>query len=113
MKNNFTKLKTLVVALMATTFAFAGGPSSHVQVFHNCADPLADTVAVFVDFGSGQSPLVPAFAFRTATGFVDVPSGTAITVHVKAKGSNAASPSLYSEVVGPLAASTISLQLNL
>lgn len=104
MKKNFTKLKTLVVALMATTYTFAGGPSAYVQVFHNCADPAADTVAVFADFGGGQTPLLASFPFRTATGFVNVPAGSSFTVHIKAKGSNAASPSLYSEVLGPLAA---------
>ncbi|MBP6731224.1 MAG: DUF4397 domain-containing protein [Chitinophagales bacterium] len=104
MKGRFTKLKMLLVALMASSFAFAGGPSAYVQIFHNCADPAADTVSVFVDFGGGQSSLLPSLAFRQATSFVNVPSGTSFTVHVKAKGSNAGSPSLYSEVLGPLAA---------
>jgi hypothetical protein len=103
MKRKFTKLKMLVVALFATGFAFAGGPASHVQIFHNCADPAADTVSVFVDFGAGQTSLLPSLAFRNATPFVDVGSQTTFTVHIKAKGSNAASPSLYSEVLGPLA----------
>jgi hypothetical protein len=101
MKRKLNKLKALVVALISTAYTFAG--TSYVQVFHNCADPLADTVSVFVDFGSGQAPLLPAFAFRTATPFVSVPSDTTFTVHIKAKGSNAGSPSLYTKVFGPLA----------
>ncbi len=103
MEKNFNKIKTLVVALMATTFSFAAGVA-HVQVFHNCADPAADTVSVFVDLGMGQTPLLPAFAFRNASPFVDVPSGSAFTVYIKAKGSNVGSPSIYSQVLGPLAA---------
>ena len=102
MKKHFSKITTLVVALIATASTFAAG-TAHVQVFHNCADPAADTVSVFVDFGVGQTALLPAFAFRQATGFVDVPSGSAFTVYVKAKGSNAGSAALYSKVLGPLA----------
>ncbi|MES2621194.1 MAG: hypothetical protein V4615_10110, partial [Bacteroidota bacterium] len=101
MKKNFTKIKTLVIVLLASVSAYA---DSYVQLFHNCADPAAATVSVYVDFGLGQTQISPSFAFRTATAFLPVPDGVAITAYIKAPGASASDPAIYSEVLGPLAA---------
>ncbi|MCX6199059.1 MAG: DUF4397 domain-containing protein [Bacteroidetes bacterium] len=103
MKNNFTKIKALVIALMAGVSAHA---ASYVQLIHNCADPAAAAVSVYADFGSGQTLISSSFAFRTATGFLTVPDGVAITAYIKAPGASASDPAIYSQVLGPLAANT-------
>jgi len=103
MKKNFTKIKTLVIALVASVSANA---VSNVQLIHNCADPAASAVSVYADFGSGQTLISSSFAFRSATGFLPVPDGVPITAYIKAPGASASDPAIYSQVLGPLAANT-------
>ena len=98
MKNNFRKIKTLVIVLMASLTTYA---DSYVQLIHNCADPAAAAVSVYADFGSGQTLISSSFAFRTATGFLTVPDGVAITAYIKAPGASASDPAIYSQVLGP------------
>lgn len=102
MKKLFQKLKTLILAVTVSSTAFAGANNAYVQLIHNCADPAADTVSVFVDFGIGQQLVSPSFAFRTATGFLAVPSGLSITAHIKAANASISDPSIYTETFGPL-----------
>ncbi len=103
MKNNFTKIKTLVIALMAGVSAYA---ATNVQLIHNCADPAAAAVSVYADFGSGQTLISSSFAFRSATGFLAVPDGVPITAYIKAPGASISDPAIYSQVLGPLAPNT-------
>lgn len=88
------------VACIVTGFAQA---NSYVQLIHNCADPAADTVSVYADFGSGQTLISSAFAFRTASAFLTVPSGVAITAYIKAPGASASDPAIYSQTLPALA----------
>lgn len=71
----------------------AGGPllalpsvplnqTARVQLIHNAADAAADTVDVWVN-GARQ---VPGFAFRTTTGYVNLPAGNEIVVHITTPG---------------------------
>jgi hypothetical protein len=69
----------LLVAFSATAFA----TGSRLQVIHNAADPAADTVDVYVN----GARLLDDFAFRTATPFIDVPSGVPVNVGVAPAGS--------------------------
>jgi hypothetical protein len=54
-----------------------------LQVIHNAADPAADTVDVWVN----GSKLIPNFAFRTATPFVQVPAEVELNIGVAPRGS--------------------------
>jgi hypothetical protein len=57
-------------------------PSARVQVIHNSADLAAGSVDVFAN----GEPLLTDFAFRTASGFVDVPAGVEIDLAVAPAG---------------------------
>ena len=58
----------------------AGGPmiqlpesvqsTARVQAIHNCPDPVVSTVDVYID----NTLLVPGFAYKTATPFIDAPA---------------------------------------
>jgi DNA/RNA endonuclease YhcR with UshA esterase domain len=54
------------------------GPTARVQVIHNSADVLADTVDVYVN----DALAIPDFAFRTATPFIDLPAGVTLNIGV-------------------------------
>ncbi len=101
MKNFLQKLKALMLAITVSTATYAGANNAYVQLIHNCADPTADTVSVFVDFGIGQQLVSSAFAFRTATAFMAVPAGMSITAHIKAANASVSDPSLYVQALGP------------
>ena len=103
MKQIFQKTKSVLLALLTSATAYAGLPNAHVQIFHNCADPAAANVSVYVDYGSGQQLVDNNFAFREATSFLSLPSNTAITAYVKAPGASAADPAIYSQVLPALA----------
>ncbi|MFN8322944.1 MAG: DUF4397 domain-containing protein [Chitinophagales bacterium] len=103
MKNILLKTRALLLVLLTSASAYAGSPNAHVQIFHNCADPLAANVSVYADFGFGQQLIDNNFAFREATAFLSVPSGVAITAYVKAPGASASDPAIYSQVLPALA----------
>ncbi|MBN1560654.1 DUF4397 domain-containing protein [candidate division KSB1 bacterium] len=52
--------------------------SARLQVIHNSADPAAAEVDIYVN----EALLIPNFAFRAATPFIDVPANTPLTVAV-------------------------------
>ena len=62
-----------VVQLPAAT-----APNARVQVIHNSADVLADSVDVYVN----DALAIPDFAFRTATPFIDLPAGVTLNIGV-------------------------------
>jgi archaellum component FlaF (FlaF/FlaG flagellin family) len=64
---------------------------ARVQVIHNCADLAVATVDVYLN----NVLLLDNFAFRTATPFIDAPSGIPLTIQVKGPTSTVASPALY------------------
>ncbi len=76
-----------VVQLPETTQRFA-----RVQVIHNSPDPIADTVNVYLN----GDPLIPDFAFRTATPFVDAPAETPITLSILPKGETDTANAVFS-----------------
>jgi hypothetical protein len=76
------------IALIALpTLAFAG---AQLQVIHNSADPAAAEVDVYVN----GDLLLDNFAFRTATPFVDVPSGVELSIAVAPGNSNSVDDAL-------------------
>ncbi len=82
-------LLTAVFIFIATvTFSQA-----RVQVIHNSADAAAEVVDVWQD----QTLLLDNFAFRTASPFVDVPSGVPVTISVKESDSQDPSNPIWSQ----------------
>lgn len=61
-----------------TVVAFPANINARVQVIHNSADPAAASVDVYAN----SDMLIPDFAFRSATPFVDVLAGVDITIGI-------------------------------
>lgn len=70
--------------------------TARLQVVHNCASPAAATVDVWAN---GAIKLIPNFAFRTATPFIDVPAGVDIALDITAPNSTDVSGSLYDQTI--------------
>lgn len=70
-----------VSVLFASYFGY--GQTAKLQVIHNAAAPIADTVDVYV----GSTRLLNDFAFRTATPFVEVPGNTDLRIGIALKNS--------------------------
>lgn len=71
--------------------AFAQMQNARVQVIHNCADAIADSVDVYVN---GNLAL-DNFAFRTATPFINLPAGVPLNIGVAPKNSSAVTDTIY------------------
>lgn len=61
-----------------TVVQFAENSTSRLQVIHNSADPAAAVVDIYVD----TTLFLNDFAFRTASPFVDVPSGVTLNIGI-------------------------------
>ncbi len=70
--------KFLFALLFAAGVSNQAGAQSQLQVIHNCADPAADTVDVYVN----GTLTLNDFAFRTATPFLNIPSGVTINIGI-------------------------------
>jgi Domain of unknown function (DUF4397) len=74
-------------ALLAIAF-FLGSLSTQVfgvarvQVIHNCADAAAASVDIYTTVSGASSLSFDNVAFRTATPYVDLPDGVAITIGI-------------------------------
>lgn len=91
---NMFKLYTrnLLLALMfAGVIVPLNAQTARVQVIHNCADDIADSVDVYLD----GVLLLDNFAFRTATPFIDAPAGVAIDIDIAPKTSTSVANSIY------------------
>ena len=64
--------------------------NSRLQVIHNCADPAANQVDVYVN----GALLLNDFAFRTATPYIDVPSNVTINIGIAPGTSTSANDTL-------------------
>ncbi|MEZ5198604.1 MAG: DUF4397 domain-containing protein [Bacteroidales bacterium] len=91
MKTN--KLFLLLVALLITGSLnlFA---TSRVQVIHNSADKAAEVVDVWLD----NTLLLDDFTFRTASPFIDAPSGMAFKISIKGPDSKTPDNPIWSQV---------------
>jgi len=67
-----------------TVVALPQTSQARLQVIHNAADPAAASVDVYVN----GILAVPAFAFRTATPFIDVPGDVTVNIGIAAAGSS-------------------------
>ncbi|MEP7171591.1 MAG: DUF4397 domain-containing protein, partial [Bacteroidota bacterium] len=75
MKKNILQIMTAVVFSIGTLSTFG---QAEIQIIHNAADPSATIVDVYVN---GNLAL-DNFAFRTATPFIPLPSGTLLNIGV-------------------------------
>ena len=86
-----TSIKLMFVLAAGLLFSHTTkAQTAELQVIHNCADPAADSVDVYVN---GMLTL-DNFAFRTATSFLTLPSGVDINVGVAPKNSSSAADTL-------------------
>jgi hypothetical protein len=77
------KTKLLVAALLAgTTMATVAQAqtTARLEIIHNAADAIAAEVDVYVN--GGATPFIDDFAFRTSSGFVDVPAGVDLNIGI-------------------------------
>lgn len=91
MKHNNILLAAFGLALSTT--AWAGGPSASLQIIHNCADAAASTVDVWLN----GDLLLDNVDFRTATPFLPVPAGEALTVDIAPATSMSADESIFEQ----------------
>ena len=99
MKQLFKKM-LLTGAVAMSSIGLTWAQNANVQIIHNCAAPLADSVDVYVNGNRAFSGV----AFRTATGFLSLPSGVVYNVGVAPNHSASAADTLKNFALGPLAA---------
>ena len=75
MKNNILRL---LMAVVLSTSALSTFGQAEIQIIHNSSDPAAATLDVYVNGNLS----VDNFAFRTATSFITLPSGTLLNIGV-------------------------------
>ena len=73
-----------------TVVPFAPTSQARLQAIHNAADPAAAIVDVYVN----GTLAVPAFAFRSATPFIDIPAGVTVNIGIAPGGSTSANDTL-------------------
>lgn len=76
-------------------------PTFRLQAFHNCADPVADTVDVWLinRTTNVNTRLIPNFIFRKATPFIDAPANQNIAIGLTLPGA-ALADTAYVEDLG-------------
>jgi hypothetical protein len=80
------------------TYFIDASAQARLEVIHNSADAAASTVDIYVN----GSLFLDDFAFRTTTGFVDVPSGAVLNVAVAPSTSTSVSQAIATFPLGPL-----------
>lgn len=88
----------LLTSILMTYFIDVSA-QARLEVIHNSADAAASTVDIYVN----GSLFLDDFAFRTTTGFVDVPSGAVLNVAVAPSTSTSVSQAIATFPLGPLA----------
>ncbi|OSZ82696.1 hypothetical protein CAP35_05385 [Chitinophagaceae bacterium IBVUCB1] len=64
---------------------------ARIQAIHNCADKAGDSVDVYLN----GTRIIDNFAFRTATGFIDVPAKSPVNVGIALKNSTSVTDTFY------------------
>ena len=90
--SRFILCSALAFVLFGTTIAHAG--TARLQVIHNAADPAAAEVDIYVN----GDLFLDDFAFRSATPFVDVPSGVELVIGVAPGTSTSASDVIFCSI---------------
>jgi len=84
-------LSTIAVATMSCGLM---AQNANVQIIHNCADPLADSVDVYVN----GALTFDNFAFRTATPYTSLPAG-AYVIDIAPKTSTSVAQSIFTDTL--------------
>jgi hypothetical protein len=86
--NIMKKSKLFLSAMLAgiSSVSNAQAQTARLEVIHNSADAAAAVVDVYVN--GGAAPLIDDFAFRTTTGFLDVPAGVNLNIGIAPATSN-------------------------
>ena len=76
------KSKLFLIAMLAgvSSFSISQAQTARLEVIHNAADAIAAEVDVYVN--AGATPFLDDFAFRTSSGFVDVPAGVDLNIGI-------------------------------
>jgi hypothetical protein len=98
MKKSKLIFSAMLVGL--TSASVAQAQTARLEVIHNSADAAAAVVDVYVNGGS--TPFIDNFAFRTSSGFVDVPAGVALSIGVAPGNSTGPGDIIATVPVGPL-----------
>ncbi|MEJ2593903.1 MAG: DUF4397 domain-containing protein [bacterium] len=87
-------LKSLIATfILLSFFNLAANATARVQVIHNSADLAAATVDVWLD----DVLLIDDFSFRTASPFIDAPSGVEFTIAIQPSNSTSPDNPLWSQ----------------
>lgn len=97
-----------LIAVLADGSVLPLPTAARLQVIHNAADPGAASVDVYIN----DELTLDDFAFRTATPFITVPSGTDLTVDVAGPDSSDSSDSLYADTFNLPAGATAQIIAN-
>ncbi len=88
------KLFSLIAIL--STVVGVNAQTARVMAIHNSADPLVDTVDVWLVTSIGTEKLVDNLGFRQATGFVNAPAGVDFRLAFASKNSTVISDTIIS-----------------
>ena len=78
MKKANLLLSTMLVGVSSLTTVQA--QTARLEVIHNASDAVASVVDVYVN--GGATPFIDDFAFRTTSGFIDVPAGVDLNIGI-------------------------------
>ncbi len=73
-----TRITSLLIAMIAFTSVSQAQMMARVQAIHNCPDPGAATVDVYI----GATLLLNDFAYKEASPYIDAPAGSAFTLSI-------------------------------
>lgn len=92
---NMIKKLLLTTTLFTFISAISIAQTAKLQVIHNCADALADTVDIYLN----GTKLLDDVAFRTASGFLTAPANTPARIGVAPSNSISEMDTVYSVTV--------------
>ena len=88
-----TLWKMFTMVTLAMMFNLTSYATARVQVIHNAADPATEVVDVWLN----ETLLIDNFEFRTATPFIDAPSGVQFVISIAGANSTSASEAIWAE----------------
>ena len=77
------RFTTLTAAILAGTLQFASAQTARVQAIHNCPDPAAAVVDVYLN----NTILLNDFAYKEASPYITAPAGTSFDLSICASNS--------------------------
>jgi lipopolysaccharide export system protein LptA len=85
------RIFTLLTVFALVSASFVYSQTARVQIIHNSADDLADSVDVYLN----GTKLLNNFAFRNATPFIDAPADAAVDIGVAPMNSTSVDDTIY------------------